>query len=120
MAGILHSARNLLASAAGLLRTRLELLGIELQEELARLATALIGAVVLSVLLLLGLAFAAVALLLAVGEAHRLAVAIGAAAFFLGSAGIGALIVRRATAAPGRLFGASLAELERDCESLKP
>ena len=51
--GLLYSAHTLLAGVLALARTRLELFGTQLQEELTRLFFALIGA--LAVLLLAAL-----------------------------------------------------------------
>ena len=53
-AGLLESARNLLAGILDLGRTRFELFGTELREELARLAAAIVGG--LAVLVLAALA----------------------------------------------------------------
>jgi uncharacterized membrane protein YqjE len=66
--GLLYSAQSLLAGVIALARTRLELFGTELQEELTRLFFTLIGAMTVLLLGALGLAFAAFGALLALGE----------------------------------------------------
>ena len=67
-AGLLDSARGAIAGLLSLGRTRFELFGTELREELARLATLLLGGLTVVVLAALGIAFGALAVILAVGE----------------------------------------------------
>jgi len=118
--GLLHSAQTLLAGLLGLARTRIELFSTELQEELARLATALIGAIVVALLALLGVGFAAAALILSFAPEHRLAAAGVLATLFLALALAGAWALRGVARAKPRMFDATLAELERDYQALKP
>ena len=95
--GLLYSAQTLLAGVLALARTRLELFGTELQEELTRFFFTLIGA--MAVLLLAALA---------------VAIAVLAGAF------AAAWSMRRLTVVKPRIFAASLAELERDRDALQP
>jgi uncharacterized membrane protein YqjE len=81
--GLFHSARKLLTNLAGLAHTRLELLSTELREELARLGEILLAAIVSLFIAFLGIAFAAVAVMIAVGEPYRFAVAVLFAVSFL-------------------------------------
>jgi uncharacterized membrane protein YqjE len=116
--GLFQSAQALLASVLALARTRLELLGTELQETLARLVLLVICAVAAVLLGALALGFAAVALVMAVPPEQRVAVSAGLALAFLAAAGGFAWRLRReATARP---FAASVAELERDAAALPP
>src|SRR5260221_10485738 len=82
-ASLLESAQNLLAGLLDLGRTRFELFGTELREELARLATTVLGGLAVLMLAGLGLAFGAVAFILTVSEDHRVLATIGVAALFL-------------------------------------
>jgi uncharacterized membrane protein YqjE len=116
--GLLQSTQALLASALGLARTRLDLLSTELQEMLARLVLLMIGAVAAILLGALALGFGAVALVMATPAEHRVGVSAGLAAAFLAVAVFIAWQVRRD--AKARPFAASLAELGRDVEALKP
>lgn len=117
--GLLRSAQALLASLLGLAHTRLELLGTELQEELARLAAGLLGALVAVALFALGLGFAAAAVVIAAGEDNRLAAtALLGALFLLLALGV-AFALRHLAHARPRPFDASLTEIERDYEALK-
>ena len=116
--GILQSGQALLATALALGRTRLELLSVELQELLARLALLMIGAVAAILLAALALGFGAVALVLAVPAEHRVALTAGLALAFLAAAALIAWKVSRE--AKARPFAASLAELRRDAAALEP
>lgn len=118
-AGLLESARNLLAGVLDLGRTRFELFSTELREELNRLAAAIIGGLAVLVLATIGLGFVAVAIVLSVNEANRLAVVIGAAVFFLLAAAIVAWRLHRLAALKPRPFDATLSELQRDLTAIK-
>ena len=118
--GLFHSARKLLANLAGLAHTRLELLSTELQEELARLGEILLAAIVSLFFAFLGIAFAAVAVMIAVGEGYRLAVAVLFAVLFLIIGALSAWWMRRVARAKPRVFDASLGELRKDRDLLMP
>jgi uncharacterized membrane protein YqjE len=119
-AGLLQSAQHLLAGLISLGRTRFELFSTELREELARLTTALLGGLTVLVLGALGIAFGAVALVLAVSEAYRLMTVCVIAGVFLAAAVILAWRLRRLAALKPRAFDSTLAELARDYEAIKP
>jgi uncharacterized membrane protein YqjE len=119
-AGLLQSAQSLLAGLISLGRTRFELFGTELREELARLTTVLLGGLAVLVLAALGVAFGTLALVLAVGEEHRLMTVCVIAAVLLAAAVILAWSLRRVAALKPRAFDSTLAELERDYEAIKP
>ena len=76
-AGLIESAQHLLAGVLDLGRTRFELFGTELREELARLATTVLGGLAVLMLAALGLAFGAMAFVLTVSEEHRVMAALG-------------------------------------------
>lgn len=118
-AGLMESAQRLLAGLLELGRTRFELFGTEMREELARLATTLLGGLAVLVLAALGLAFAGFALIFFVGEANRLAATIGVAVFFFLAAGILAWWLRRAVDVKPRPFDATISELQRDLNAIR-
>jgi len=118
-AGFLESAQNLLAGLLDLGRTRFELFGTELREELAWLAATVLGGLAVLVLVALGLAFGAAAFILTVSEANRVAATLGVAALFVLAAGIVALQVKRMTGAKPRAFDATLSELQRDLNAIR-
>lgn len=116
--GLLGSVRNLLDTVLGLARVRLELLSTELQEALATHALAVVGACAALVLGGLGLAFAGIAVLLAIAPEQRLAAATLMALVFIAAGAAVALMVRARERS--RVFEASLDELQRDREALTP
>ena len=118
--GLIESAQHMLAGVLDLGRTRFELFGAELREELARLATTVLGGLAALMLAALGLAFGAAALILNASEANRLAATIGVAAFFVVAAAIVGWQVRRLAGAKPRAFDATLSELEGDLKAIKP
>lgn len=117
--GLLSSLRTLLGSSVGLLRTRLELLSVEVREEKVRLISLLTFGAAAFVLLSFGLLFVAAFVTVLLWESHRL-LALGAfATVFLGGglACLAALLAVLRT--PSQLFAASLAELARDQATLQ-
>ena len=113
-----NPVRMLLGSASGFAHSRLALFGTELREEFARFALVLLGGCGAIVLIALGLAVAAAALIIAAGEAYRLGVAVAIAAGFMAAGAYVVVRVRRVLAARPAAFAASLAELEFDREAL--
>ena len=118
-AGLLESARSFVASLLDLGRTRFELFSTELREELARLATALLGGLAVLVLAALGLGFSGFALVVYVSEENRLAAAIGVAVFFFAAAGMVAFLLRRMAGEKPRAFDATISELQRDLNTIR-
>lgn len=101
-------------------QTRLELLALELQEEKLRLSGLAINIVLCGLLLGFGLVFLMVFLTVLFWEEHRLlALGISTAAC-LGGGLLAASNAAREFKRGSRLFAASLAELARDRDALKP
>lgn len=119
-AGLIGLARNALSTLVALLRNRLELLGVELQEEAVRVLVGLFCGLAALFSATVGLVFTAVALLIAAGDAYRLPVAVLLALGFFVLAGCGVWHGRRVLLAKPRFFDATLTELERDRDSLEP
>jgi uncharacterized membrane protein YqjE len=117
--GLVDSLSRLGRSALALARTRLALLGTEIEEErirFARLALAVAAiAFCLQMAVLLFVVFMAVFL----WETHRLATLGVFAVFFLVAGVAGALILKRRLARRPKMFASSLGELVRDEERLK-
>jgi uncharacterized membrane protein YqjE len=113
-AGLFASLRGLLATAVGLVHTRLELLATEFQEEKIRLLSAVAYGAAAVLLLSIGAVFLAVFLTVLFWDSNRLLV-LGIGTFFLLGGGVLALMMAVRLAQSGsRLFSASLAELRRD------
>ena len=117
--GLVDSLSRLGRTVLGVLRTRLEILGTELEEErihFARLALAVAAiAFCLQMAVLLFVAFLVVLL----WESHRLATLGAAAAAFLIAGVVGMLVLKRRLARRPKMFASSLGELVKDEERLK-
>jgi len=113
-AGLLPSLRGLLSSGLALVRNRLELLGVELQEEKARLLGLLAYGAAAFLLLSAATVFFAIFLTVVFWDSHRL-LALGLFTGVFAGGGIVALVVAfRLARASSSLFSASLSELARD------
>lgn len=118
--GLFASLKGLLATAVDLLRNRLELLAVEVQEEKLRLLSIAAWGLAAVLLLCAGLVFFAVFITVLFWDSNRLLVlGLVTAGVFL--CGLGALgLAWRAAHRGSRLFEASLAELRRDRQALEP
>lgn len=117
--GLLASLRGLATTGVAMIRTRLELLKVEAQEEVGRITGLLLwgGLAILSGVL--GLAFLGVFLTVLLWESHRV-LALGIfTALFLFAALIASWVALRLLKQGSRLFAASLAELQRDEAALR-
>jgi uncharacterized membrane protein YqjE len=117
--GLLASLRGLATTGVALIRTRLELLKVEAQEEAGRWIGLLLWAVVAVIAGVLGLAFLGVFLTVLLWDSHRV-LALGIfTALFLVTAGVAGAVALRLLRQGSRLFAASLAELRRDEAALR-
>jgi uncharacterized membrane protein YqjE len=116
--GLFASTKGLLGTGITLLHNRLELLGVELAEERARLVSLLVYGAAAFLCIAVGLVFFAIFLTVLLWDSNRL-LALGVfSALFLG-AGIASLSLAMSLARSGsKLFSASLAELRKDREAL--
>ena len=119
-AGLLDSARTFVAGLMELGHTRLELLGVELREEMTRFTTTLLGGLAALALAVLAVAFGALAIVIAVSDEHRVLAALLVAAGFAAAAVIVAVLLRGAARRKPRAFDASLTEMARDYQAIKP
>lgn len=113
-AALKNLAATLLASG----KTRLELLGNELEEEKLRAIQLLLLAIGLTFCLSIGLLALILFLTAAFWESRVLILGISCAVLLIASAGL-ALGLKRAAQRPRRMFDASLSELEEDIRQLK-
>lgn len=116
--GLLGAARNSAATLLTIGRTRLEILGNEIEEKKLRVAQLaaflLIAAFSLTIAALLAVAW----LVAAFWEARVMILGVSALVFLL--IGAYALVsARKATVTPDKMFASSLAELEEDVRQLK-
>ncbi len=118
--GLATSLRTLAATFTELLKTRLELLSTEFQEEKQRVAGLLLYGFAAVLLLVTGCVFLAVFITVLLWDTHRL-LALGIfTALFLAAGIIALTAVMRHQRAESKLFAASLAELKRDRDVLGP
>ena len=116
---LLGSTRKLLDTALGLLQIRIELFATEIEEEKARLLSALAFGAAASVLLSLGVIFLALTLTVLFWDEYRLLVLALLSGVFL-LAGLVALVVASRNARPReRLLSATVAELKQDRAALR-
>ncbi|MBI5257782.1 MAG: phage holin family protein [Burkholderiales bacterium] len=118
--GVSGPVRRLGASLLALLRIRLELLAIEVQEEKDRIASLLVWAVLTALMAGFGAVFVALFITVALWDTHRLAALGIAALVFVGLALLALLRVRRLVGLRSTMFQASMAELRQDGRALHP
>jgi uncharacterized membrane protein YqjE len=116
--GLMNSVRRLLRTVGGILRNRVELLAVELQEERLRLVDALLLAAVVVVFSLLALVMLTFTILFLAGEEHRLAFATAITVLYLLVA-LGAFWRLRTKLKSWVAFSATRAELRKDCAWLE-
>lgn len=116
--GLRSAAGDLIATAADLGRTRLELAAIELEEERLRLARQALLVLLALLLLGVGAVFAVVFLVLLVDPRWRPHVVGGAAALFLIAGGLVWRQWQHEARDKPPLLQDTLAELERDLQAL--
>lgn len=117
-AGLLHSLRALIAGVAAALRTRGELLQVELEEERQRVAGVVTMAVAAAIFLALGVLLLSVFLILLFWDTHRVLVAGLLALAYLVIGVVCVRLARQRSQAKSKLFAASLAELSKDEDEL--
>jgi uncharacterized membrane protein YqjE len=112
------SLRQLLATLAGVAHTRIELLGTEVEEQVARLTSMLLWAIVSLFLAFTTVVLFAVAILVAFWDTNRILVAVLLAVGFAALALIAWLRVRAVAWGRPHLFQATLEELAKDRDRL--
>lgn len=113
------SLQGLAGTALTLLQVRLELLSVEAQEEVVRIAGLLLFGAVAVVLLALGLGFLAILLTVAWWETQRLLALTVFATLFLVLGGVAGWLAYLRARRGSALFASSLAELRQDREQLR-
>lgn len=113
------SLQGLAGTALTLLQVRLELLSVEAQEEVVRIAGLLLFGAAAVVLLALGLGFLAILLTVAWWETQRLLALAVFATLFLVLGGVAGWLAYLRARRGSALFASSLAELRQDREQLR-
>jgi uncharacterized membrane protein YqjE len=117
--GTLGSLRRICSAVLALLKNRVELFGVELQEQKARLtkvllliaATAFLGNT--AVLVVTG------TIIYLAGDSARKPLLIGLSIFYVGAAVVAAVLLRRELRSARPPFEDSVSELKKDCDWLK-
>jgi len=116
--GLLASLRQLLATSAEVLRTRVAILSTELEEEGIRVRELILFEQMSLFFLELGLLLATLCVVLAFWETHRLLTLAAFAVFYLAIGTGTALVIRHKLKTRPRLFSTTLSELGKDRERL--
>lgn len=112
--------RGLAGTVLELCQVRLELLSVEAQEEVLRVAGLLAFGAVAVVGLSLGLGFLAILITVALWDVQRLLALAVFSTLFLVIGGLAGWQVRERLRSGSRLFATSIEELKRDREELRP
>lgn len=117
--GLIGSARRLTRTALGILATRLQILGTEVEEEQVRITELVLVVAAVAfcfgTAVLLGVIFVVVLL----WDTHRLATLGVFTVVFLGAGIAGLALIRRRRRRRPKLFSATLGEIAKDLERLR-
>lgn len=116
--GLLESLSTLAATLVAIVHTRLDLLSADVEEDRVHVLSLLVLALAALFFIGVGVVLAAILLVVAFWDSHRL-LALGSLAGFFLAAGVGAwaYALHKARTKP-RLFAASLSELVKDRQQL--
>jgi uncharacterized membrane protein YqjE len=117
-AGLMDSAKRMLATLIALVSTRLELFTTEIEEEIQRAASILMWALVALFFGSLTVLMIAFTVIIIFWEDHRILAAVLVTASFLLATLIFALLARSRLKAKTRFMAASIEELKRDRDAL--
>ena len=115
---LLPSLRQIVSSATSLLHTRLSLAGVELEEEMQRLIMAAVFGFIALVLVLLALIVGTFTIVAAVPPDYRVVTMIIITVVYLVIAAVLGLRIKSIFSNRPPLLGATLAELEKDKETI--
>ena len=116
---LIGSLTDLLATAVGIGRTRLELLSVELREELARTAGLIVWGVVALLASACAVLFAGLGIIVIFWDTHRVLAAVMVFATFLALAIGAGLVLRSQLQSRPPFLQATLRELSRDEAALR-
>jgi uncharacterized membrane protein YqjE len=117
--GIVRSGRRMLAILVGMVRTRLNLLAVELMEEKSRVWLMLVLTGLALILASMALLTLSLLVVVAFWEENRL-LAIGALlAFYIIATAVVLLVLRQKAKTGSQLFASTLRELSKDAEALE-
>lgn len=117
--GIVRSGRRMLAILVNIVRTRLNLLVVELLEEKSRIWSMLVLTVLALISTLMALLMLSLLVIVAFWDESRLLAIAGLLAFYVAAAGVALLVVRHKAKAGSALFASTLRELSKDSAELE-
>jgi uncharacterized membrane protein YqjE len=117
--GLVDSLSRLGRSGLALLRTRLALLGTELEEERIRFARLALAVAAIAFCLQMAVLLFVVFMVVFLWDTHRLATLGAFATAFLAAGVIGMLVLKRRLARRPKMFASSLGELAKDEQRLQ-
>jgi len=116
---LLESLRAAAGTGLDAIHTRVQLFGVELEQELLHACSLIIQSVTTLLLSCLAVGFIGLAVIVAFWDSHRVLVAILVAAFFVLLAAAAALFLKRTLAGRPKPFQSTLEVLERDIDTLR-
>jgi len=117
--GLMESAKSLISTLISIVSTRLELLGIELQEERLHLTQMFLVSLFALFSFGMGVMLLTVFIVVLFWESNRLAVLGGLCVLFFVLGTLATVSLRNRAKSRSKLFSFSLAELTRDREELE-
>jgi len=118
--GLLKSLRALLSGGLALVQNRVELFGLEVEEQKARLIRLLIFAGVAIFLANTAILVVTATIVFLVRENAREFVLIGLSAFYVTATVVAFLVLRKELKAAPPPFRETISELKKDCDCLDP
>lgn len=116
--GLFASLRRMLATLIALIQTRLELVGVEIEEQVAHAASVLLWSITAIFFASLSVLLLALTIVIAFWDQHRLLAAALVTASFVLTALIAALVARHRLHTRPRLLATLAREFERDAAAL--
>ncbi len=117
--GLFASLRRMLATLLALVHTRLELVGVEIEEQIEHAAAVLLWSIAAIFFASLTVLLLALTVVIAFWDGHRLLAAGLVTASFAATALAAALVVRRRLRQRPRFLAATVGELQRDAATLE-
>jgi uncharacterized membrane protein YqjE len=118
-AGLFQSLSHFLSTLLGIAHTRLQLLTTELQEEVQHAAKILIWTFIAAFAAMMALLMAALTVIFAFWDTHRLAASLGMILLFVAVTVVSALTLTRKLRTKPPMLDATLAELAKDRDQLR-
>ena len=118
--GFITTLQRMFATLLLVAKSRLELVSVEVEEQIAYAANLLVWTLVALFSAALGLLFLAITILIAFPERYRLLAAGGVTVALMVLAGAAMVVVRTRLKARPRFLVASISELARDASSVAP